>query len=136
MLHFIFTSTYYIIEVTEDDPSEVVKSKFQPSSKAGAHGRCVPLIDVDGHQCYPFQVQIEYTGHDGSRLMKVFTKTKQETSEKAVAEKGMLCTLLTQNSYFMWLFMTSACIRVSPKEALSNILKCIASCTVTVGCFA
>ena len=47
-----------------------------------------PLL-VDGKPHLPFQLQIEYTGQDGSRCMRVITQAKPITTDRGVAEKGM-----------------------------------------------
>ena len=53
----------------------------------GAGTEVAPLV-VDGKPHLPFQLQIEYTGQDGSRCMRVITQAKPITTNRGVAEKG------------------------------------------------
>ena len=59
---------------------------------AGASSDGSPIFDtpvmVDGVPHLPFQLQTEYTGMDGSKLLRVVTKLKPITQERETAEKG------------------------------------------------
>ena len=46
-----------------------------------------PLI-INGKVHLPFQLQIRYTDHDGSRCMRVSTFSKPVTSDKETAERS------------------------------------------------
>ena len=48
----------------------------------------VPPLLVDGSPHLPFQLQIEYTGQDGSRCIRVITQAKPITTNRDVAERG------------------------------------------------
>ena len=48
----------------------------------------VPPLLVDGSPHLPFQLQIEYTGRDGSRCIRVITQAKPITTNRDVAERG------------------------------------------------
>ena len=56
----------------------------------GGSGTEVPPLLVDGRPHLPFQLQIEYTGIDGSRCMRVITQAKPITTDRKVAEKGKI----------------------------------------------
>lgn len=47
-----------------------------------------PPLQVDGKPHLPFQLQVEYTSRDGSRLMRVITDAKPITRDRTAAEKG------------------------------------------------
>ncbi len=47
-----------------------------------------PPLQVDGKPHLPFQLQVEYTGKDGSRLMRVITDAKPITRDRTAAERG------------------------------------------------
>lgn len=47
-----------------------------------------PPLEIEGKPYLPFQLQIEYTGRDGSRCMRVITDAKPITRNRGVAEKG------------------------------------------------
>ena len=64
---------------------EVVKPKKMPIHSKPTD---VPPLTIDGELHYPFQIQIEYTTHNGSRLMKVITNAKPLTCDRKIAEKG------------------------------------------------
>ena len=49
----------------------------------------VPPLMIGGKPHLPFQVQIEYTGRDGSRCMRVISDAKPITRDRGVAENGM-----------------------------------------------
>ena len=69
-----------------DGPLEVVKPKTMPVHSAPTE---VAPLTIDGELHYPFQIQIEYTAHNGSRLMKVITDVKPLTRDRNIAEKGL-----------------------------------------------
>jgi len=48
----------------------------------------IPPLQVDGKPHLPFQLQVEYTSKDGSRLMRVITDAKPITRDRIAAEKG------------------------------------------------
>lgn len=48
----------------------------------------VPALMIGGHAHLPFQLQITFTGQDGSRRMRVITQSKPTTRDRSVAEKG------------------------------------------------
>ena len=50
-----------------------------------------PPLDIGGKLHLPFQLQIEYTGKDGSCCMRVITDAKPITRDRDVAEKGVVC---------------------------------------------
>ena len=47
-----------------------------------------PPLQVEGKPHLPFQLQVEYTSKDGSRLMRVITDANPITRDRTVAEKG------------------------------------------------
>ncbi len=47
-----------------------------------------PPLQVDGKPHLPFQLQVEYTSRDGSRLMRVITDAKPITRDRTAAERG------------------------------------------------
>ena len=49
----------------------------------------IPPLMVEGKPHLPFQLQIEYTGRDGSRCMRVITQAKPITTDRGVAERGI-----------------------------------------------
>lgn len=57
---------------------------------SGGEGVRVPPLMVEGKPHLPFQLQIEYTAQDGSRCMRVITQAKPITTNRDLAEKGML----------------------------------------------
>ena len=76
----------YLGDVDVDGPLEVVKPKKMPICSETTE---VPPLTIDGELHYPFQIQIEYTAHNGSRLMKVITNAKPLTRDRNIAEKGL-----------------------------------------------
>lgn len=48
----------------------------------------VPPLKINGKDHLPFQLQIEYTGKDGSRCVRVLTQAKPVTKDRDLAEKG------------------------------------------------
>lgn len=48
----------------------------------------VPPLMVEGKPHLPFQLQIEYTGRDGSQCLRVITEAKPVTRDRSKAEKG------------------------------------------------
>ena len=48
----------------------------------------VPPLLIGGRAHLPFQLQITYTGQDGSRCLRVITQAKPTTQDRTVAEKG------------------------------------------------
>jgi len=73
-------------DVDVDGPLEGVKPKKMPIHSEPTE---VPPLTIDGELYYPFQIQIEYTAHNGSRLIKVITNAKPLTRDRNVAEKGL-----------------------------------------------
>ena len=57
-------------------------------SAATPKEKTVAPLTMDGKQHLPFQLQIEYTGLDGSRCMRVITQAKPITRNRDVAERG------------------------------------------------
>ena len=47
-----------------------------------------PPLQIEGKPHLPFQLQVEYTSKDGSRLMRVITDAKGITRDRGMAEKG------------------------------------------------
>jgi len=73
-------------DIDMDGPLEVVKPKKMPIRSDPTE---VPPLTIDGELHYPFQIQIEYIAHNGSRLMKVITNAKPLTRDRNIAEKGL-----------------------------------------------
>ena len=48
----------------------------------------VPPLMLGGQAHLPFQLQITFTGQDGSHRMRVITQAKPTTRDRTVAEKG------------------------------------------------
>ena len=46
-------------------------------------------VIIGGEEHIPFQLQIEYTGTDKSRYLRVFTKTMPATTDLQRADDGM-----------------------------------------------
>ena len=63
-------------------------SAVSGGATGGEEGVEVAPLVVDGKPHLPFQLQIEYTGQDGSRCMRVITQAKPITTKRGVAEKG------------------------------------------------
>ena len=57
-------------------------------SAATPKEKTVAPLTIDGKPHLPFQLQIEYTGLDGSRCMRVITQAKPITRNRDVAERG------------------------------------------------
>ena len=57
------------------------------ATPSGGDSRVAPL-KIDGKNHLPFQLQIEYTGKDGSRCVRVITQAKPVTRDRDVAERG------------------------------------------------
>lgn len=55
--------------------------------------KVAPLM-VDGKPHLPFQLQIQYTAQDGSRCMRVISQAKPITTQRNIAEKGLLNTTI------------------------------------------
>jgi hypothetical protein len=74
----------------EKDGEEKAGSAEASGGAGGGAGvtDVAPLL-VDGKPHLPFQLQIEYTGQDGSRCMRVITQAKPITTDRGVAEKDM-----------------------------------------------
>ncbi len=48
----------------------------------------LPPLQIDGRDHLPFQLQIEYTGRDGSRCVRVISQAKPVTRDRDIAERG------------------------------------------------
>jgi len=48
----------------------------------------LPPLKIGGKDCLPFQLQIEYTGKDGSLCVRVISQAKPITTDRDVAERG------------------------------------------------
>ena len=48
----------------------------------------VPPLTVNGKPHLPFQLQIEYTGRDGSRCMRVISEARPVTRDRSEAERS------------------------------------------------
>ena len=68
-------------------------SAVSSGATGGEKGPDVAPLLVDGKPHLPFQLQIEYTGQDGSRCMRVITQAKPTTTDRGVAEKGNTYTV-------------------------------------------
>ena len=62
--------------------------KGATASPKPAKGVKVPPLTLEGKPHLPFQLQIEYTGRDGSRCLRVITEAKQMTKDRSRAERG------------------------------------------------
>ena len=51
-------------------------------------------VKIGGEEHIPFQLQIEYTGTDKSRYLRVFTKTMPATTDLQRADDGMVYTFM------------------------------------------
>ncbi len=58
------------------------------ASGASPNFKRVPPLKIDGKDHLPFQLQIEYTGKDGSRCVRVISQANPVTRDRDVAEKG------------------------------------------------
>ena len=72
-----------------------VRKKPKKSSTSPPEGAAVatdtktpPTLQLDGKPHLPFQLQVEYTSKDGSRLMRVITDANPITRDRGMAEKG------------------------------------------------
>lgn len=65
-----------------------VDETASPDSAATPKEKEVAPLTIDGKPHLPFQLQIEYTGLDGSRCMRVITQAKPITRDRGVAERG------------------------------------------------
>ena len=60
-----------------------------PPAQASSSGIPVQPLTVDGKPHLPFQLQIEYTGRDGSRCLRVISEAKPTTRDRNMAERGV-----------------------------------------------
>ena len=58
------------------------------ASGASPKTKRLPPLKIDGKDHLPFQLQIEYTGKDGSRCVRVISQAKPVTTDRTIAEKG------------------------------------------------
>ncbi len=58
------------------------------ASGASPKVKRLPPLQIDGKDHLPFQLQIEYTGKDGSRCVRVISQAKPVTRDRDVAERG------------------------------------------------
>ena len=76
---------------------------------SGGSGTDVAPLLVDGKPHLPFQLQIEYTGQDGSRCMRVITQAKPITTDRVVAEGGT-CYMYYMCVYLEYHMLVYTCI--------------------------
>lgn len=64
--------------------------KLSPAAGASPAPKmlAVPTLTLEGKPHLPFQLQIEYTGKDGSRCMRVISEAKPVTRDRDEAERG------------------------------------------------
>ncbi len=65
-----------------------VRNKSNNPTPPSSEGQKVPQLMIDGKPHLLFQLQIEYTGRDGSRCMRVITEAKPITRDRKEAERG------------------------------------------------
>lgn len=54
-------------------------------------------IDTDDTLHLPFQIQVTYTGADGSQALRVLTQIKEATSDRDVAEVHAVRSIIAEN---------------------------------------
>ena len=64
-----------------------------------------PPLQIEGKPHLPFQLQVEYTSKDGSRLMRVITDAKPITRDRGVAEKGTSWFVTMKTDTVIWLLL-------------------------------
>lgn len=70
------------------DPSPSLSPDGATGGASPASDNKVPPMTLDGKPHLPFQLQIEYTGRDGSRCLRVITEAKPMTKDRSQAERG------------------------------------------------
>ncbi len=62
--------------------------KGDTASGASPKVKRLPPLQINGKDHLPFQLQIEYTGKDGSRCVRVISQAKPVTRDRDIAERG------------------------------------------------
>ena len=94
------TELTYEYGVRRSSKKPIPKGATPAAPEASANLEVPPLV-MDGKPHLPFQLQVEYTGRDGSHCMRVITDTKPVTKDREQAEKGMSIPRFFQAQLFI-----------------------------------
>ena len=97
--------------------------KASGGASGGSEADVAPLL-VDGKPHLPFQLQIEYTGQDGSRCMRVITQAKPITTDRGVAESGTYCCTADNRTLCVSVYMRYCYIHVGPELSIEYTSTC------------